>query len=79
MSLPTTDELKELRDQITSGPWYYDEDEGEMLGALHMSSSGLLTQPIVMHCGADHWDSKLIALAPELLDEVIRRRGEAGE
>ena len=84
MSLPSTDELKDLRENITPGPWKVscggvfasDGKENASLdpdGYIFTAESGYLIGE------ATDADAALTALAPALLDELIRRREEAGE
>lgn len=81
MTLPTTDELKELRKSITPGPWKLDpdtdgiknsEDTDVVCGDTYLDRDEAWLE---WRFDADHM---LTVLAPELLDEVIRLREETG-
>lgn len=76
MTLPITDDLRKLRDEITPGPWTVSHpvnlqhpwitagDDG-FVGNKYMSISGL----------CEPSDARAIALVPTLLSEVIDLRG----
>ncbi|WP_288833710.1 hypothetical protein [uncultured Corynebacterium sp.] len=82
MTRPNTEELKELREHITPGPWKLDpETDG-----IKNSEGTNVVRGDAYRDGDEAWiewrfdaDHMLAALAPELLDELIRRREEAGE
>lgn len=81
MSLPTIDELKTLRENITPGPWEYQYDNSEeahrMFSGTGEQRGFFMEDTEALRQSDPNW--QLASLAPELLDEIIRRREEAGE
>lgn len=71
MSDISTSRLRELLNEATTGPWSYDERIGEILGAPYHEHSLVKIPSITFAHG---WNADLIALAPELAEEVIRLR-----
>ena len=69
MPLPTTRELRELLDEATPAPWRAVE-ASICERCAHVRASATLV------CSADMADASLIALAPQLAEEVIRLRDE---
>ncbi|MGN6019785.1 hypothetical protein [Corynebacterium striatum] len=67
----STTNLKRLLAEVTPGPWKHDNEVGEILGAYY-EKNGIGYIPTVGY--ADDYNADLIALAPELLAEVIRMR-----
>lgn len=77
MTLPATDKLKELRERITPGPWYAVEDDWDeiIIGNEEGHRMGWGDQVrFIFEAGQPEHDPQLVALAPELLNEVIRLR-----
>lgn len=71
------DELKQLRDRITPGPWLVNVDESDVDATYIYTDDGMLCMslnPIGSGSSYARADLDLAALAPELLDEVIRLR-----
>lgn len=82
MSLPSTEGLKQLQKRVTSGEWYHREDDwgdhyvGNRAGhAMSLHGEQVLFK---LESGHQHHDTALVALAPELLAEVIRLHSEVG-
>ncbi|WP_129721171.1 hypothetical protein [Corynebacterium striatum] len=69
----TTSNLKRLLAEVTPGPWKHDNEVGEILGAYY-EKNGIGYIPNVGY--ADDYNADLIALAPELADEILRMRKE---
>jgi len=69
MTLPTNRELRELLTEATPGPWRADE-AATCECCTHVRASATLV------CTPDMTDAPLIALAPQLAEEVIRLRDE---
>ena len=69
MPLPTSRELQEMLDEATPGTWRADE-ASICERCAHVRASATLV------CSADMADASLIALAPQLAEEVIRLREE---
>ncbi|OFT60194.1 hypothetical protein [Corynebacterium sp. HMSC05D08] len=69
----TTSNLKRLLAEVTPGPWKHDNEVGEILGAYY-EKNGIGYIPTVGY--ADDYNADLIALAPELADEILRMRKE---
>ena len=69
MSLPTSRELREMLDEATPAPWRAVE-ASICEHCAHVRASATLV------CSADMADASLIALAPQLAEEVIRLREE---
>lgn len=77
MALPSTDELKELRELVTPGPWYAVEDDWDEIIIGNEEGHSMWWGDQVrfkFEAGDQKHDPALVALAPELLDEVIRLR-----
>lgn len=75
MTLPTTAELKRIREKSTPGPWATDPDGGHVTGQPQRRGNVWLLPSVVIV--ENEQDDELVALAPELLDEVIRLREAA--
>lgn len=69
MPLPTSRELREMLDEATPAPWRADE-AATCERCAHVRASATLV------CSPDMTDAPLIALAPQLAEEVIRLREE---
>lgn len=69
MPLPTNRELREMLDEATPAPWRAVE-ASICERCAHVRASATLV------CSADIADASLIALAPQLAEEVIRLREE---
>ena len=69
MPLPTSSELREMLEEATPGPWRAVE-ASICERCAHVRASATLV------CSADMADASLIALAPQLAEEVIRLREE---
>ena len=69
MPLPTSSELREMLDEATPAPWRAVE-ASICERCAHVRASATLV------CSADMADASLIALAPQLAEEVIRLREE---
>ena len=69
MPLPTSRELREMLDEATPAPWRAVE-ASICERCAHVRASATLV------CSADMADASLIALAPQLAEEVIRLREE---
>ena len=67
----STANLKRLLDEATPGPWKHDDEVGEILGAYY-EKNGIGYIPSVGY--ADDYNADLIAIAPELAEEVLRMR-----
>ena len=67
----STTNLKRLLAEATPGPWKHDDEVGEILGAYY-EKNGMGYIPNVGY--ADDSNADLIALAPELAEEVLRMR-----
>ena len=67
----STTNLKRLLNEATPGPWRHDDEVGEILGAYY-EKNGIGYIPSVGY--ADDYNADLIALAPELAQEVLRLR-----
>lgn len=69
----STSNLKRLLAEVTPGPWNHDNEVGEILGAYY-EKNGIGYIPTVGY--ADDYNADLIALAPQLAQEVLRMREE---
>ena len=69
MPLPTSRELREMLHEATPAPWWADE-AATCERCAHVRASATLV------CSPDMADAPLIALAPQLAEEVIRLRDE---
>ena len=69
MPLPTSRELREMLHEATPAPWWADE-AATCERCAHVRASATLV------CSPDMADAPLIALAPQLAEEVIRLREE---
>ena len=69
MPLPTSSGLREMLDEATPGPWR-DVEASICERCAHVRASATIV------CSADMADASLIALAPQLAEEVIRLREE---
>ena len=67
----STTNLKRLLNEATPGPRKHDDEVGEILGAYY-EKNGMGYIPNVGY--ADDYNADLIALAPELAEEVLRMR-----
>lgn len=72
MSLPSTDWLRELRSAITPGPWEYDFNDVTEDHIVWADGEIVMREDLALPSPDHNW--QLAALAPELLDEVIRLR-----
>lgn len=72
MSLPNTDWLRELRSTTTPGPWKYDVNDATKAHIMWGSENIVMREDSAPPSPNPDW--QLAALAPELLDEVIRLR-----
>ena len=77
MTLPSTNKLKRIRAKSTPGPWATQDEGFTIIGPPVREGNVWFLPPIA--CMENERDDELITLAPELLDELIRRREEAGE
>ena len=69
MPLPDNHELREILEEATPGPWRAVE-ASICERCAHVRASATIV------CSADMADASLIALAPQLAEEVIRLREE---
>lgn len=76
MTLPSTEELRTLRAEITEGPWDYAYNEAEHCSPHTIMANGYFVASTHECCpGAPEVENaRAISLTPDLLDEVIRLR-----